>query len=502
VTDDPGDEHKATIDAGLNHRAARRPELMGRPATGTVLPVDLADGTRHYRLRFRALGERHDVYLHERRDCPCGCAGAWNPRTARIELDNILARVNAGVWIPPTPPDAAPAAPTVLPTFHEYASRWLQAKRDGVLGERPIDDATYNDYLWRLRVHLLPYFATYRLDEIDRGLCLAFKEHKLREAAELRDAIAKGADLRDRRGRRVKPLGPASLKKLLDALKAILDEAVEDGHLPTNPARSRRMRVHVPKPTRTFLEIDELVALEDAAARQDPTIPHEVHRVAAQRPDSTVGRIAARVIAGMRPVRIAADLGLARSTVAFHLDRLGAAKANDYLGRRAIVTTLGRSGVRVSELCDMRIGHLRLHDPDGARFHIPDAKTEAGIRDVQMSPELAETPSSRSAAPRGPPDHARVLGVSQPSRRAAQPPTRRRDRHPGRPRGLRHLGRRGQAAAADDDAAHAAAHLHLDRTAREPLRRALGHAPGRPRRLAHDDGRLRAAAAASRTPAR
>ncbi len=55
-----------------------------------------------------------------------------------------------------------------------------------------------------------------------------------------------------------------------------------------------------------------------------------------------------------------------------------------------MVATLGYSGVRVSELCDMRIRHLRLHDPAGARFHIPDAKTEAGIREVQISPELVE----------------------------------------------------------------------------------------------------------------
>ena len=279
----------------------------------------------------------------------------------------------------------------MAPTFHEYASRWLQRKRDGVLGERAISDATYRDYLWRLRVHLLPYFATYRVDEIDRQLCLAFKEHKLREAAQLRDAIAAGADLRDRHGRRIRPLGAASMKKLLDALKAILDEAVEDGHLPTNPARSRRMRVRVPKPSRTFLEIDELVALEDAARHQDPEISQQARHVAQRRPDSTAGQVAARVIAGMRPAQIATDLGLAKSTVTYHLDRLGVAQANDYLGRGAIITTLGRSGVRVSELCDMRIGHLRLHDPDGARFQIPDAKTQAGIREVQMSPELAET---------------------------------------------------------------------------------------------------------------
>ena len=51
---------------------------------------------------------------------------------------------------------------------------------------------------------------------------------------------------------------------------------------------------------------------------------------------------------------------------------------------------LGRSGVRVSELCDLRLKDIRLHDPDGARFRIPDSKTEAGIREVQMTPDLVE----------------------------------------------------------------------------------------------------------------
>jgi hypothetical protein len=38
----------------------------------------------------------------------------------------------------------------------------------------------------------------------------------------------------------------------------------------------------------------------------------------------------------------------------------------------------------------MRVGHLRLHDPEGARFRIRDAKTERGVAEVQMSPDLVE----------------------------------------------------------------------------------------------------------------
>jgi len=163
-----------------------------------------------------------------------------------------------------------------MPTFHEYASAWLQAKVDGTLGDKPIDANTEADYRWRLSRHLLPFFAAHRLDAIDRELCLAFKAHKLREAAELRAAIAAGAELRDRQGRRIVPLGPSSIRKLIDALATILDDAIEDELLDRNPARGKRMRVRVPRPRRTFLEMDELVALIEAAEAQDrqrPTSP-------------------------------------------------------------------------------------------------------------------------------------------------------------------------------------------------------------------------------------
>lgn len=63
----------------------------------------------------------------------------------------------------------------------------------------------------------------------------------IKEAGELAQAIAAGADLRDENKRRIKPIGPSSLKKLLDTLAAIMQEAVEDGYIPANPARGRRL---------------------------------------------------------------------------------------------------------------------------------------------------------------------------------------------------------------------------------------------------------------------
>ena len=147
------------------------------------------------------------------------------------------------------------------------------------------------------------------------------------------------------------------------------------------------MRVKVPKPSRTFLEMDELVALTDAAGEQDA---RQADRRVGRGPATTAARGRRALAAGMRPSEIAAELGLAKATVTYHLRRLGAEGPATYIGRRAIVATLGGSGVRVSELCDMRIRDLRLHAASGAHFRIPDAKTEAGIREVQVSPDLVD----------------------------------------------------------------------------------------------------------------
>src|SRR5919202_1389672 len=276
---------------------------MPRAATGTIDTITLAGGSRAFHLRFRVDGERQRVVLHERPNCECGCGGGWSEPAARHELGDIVARVRAGVWKPePRREKQPPPASDEVPTFHQYASAWLEAKIAGVLGDKPIDDNTASDYRWRLTRHLLPFFAEFRVDEIDRDLCLGFKAHKLQESAELRAAIDAGADLRDRRGRRVEPLAPASIRKLIDTLAAILDEAVEDQLIGYNPARGKRMKVRVPKPTRTFLEMDELAELLRAAEDQDRSPLFAVPIGPTSRTRDRVARLAA---AGRAPSAIA-----------------------------------------------------------------------------------------------------------------------------------------------------------------------------------------------------
>jgi hypothetical protein len=159
-----------------------------------------------------------------------------------------------------------------------------------------------------VELHLLPAFGECFVEEIDRARCLRFKVRLLSDARELRARIAAGRVLRDEHGRRRKPLGAASIRDALQVLGAILDEAVEDELLESNPMRGKRMRVRVPKPARTFLEMDELALLLQAAGEQDMPL-----RTA--EPQHKLGlrmlRVARLVEKGYRPTQIAQRLGVA-----------------------------------------------------------------------------------------------------------------------------------------------------------------------------------------------
>lgn len=383
---------------------------MPPQGTGSFETRVLADGTRAFHLRVRVDGKREPLVLHERPGCVCGCGGGWDESGARTELGNILARIRAGVWERPEPPAtrASVGSHTTAPPYAEYARWWLDAKVEGVLGERPISENTAVDYDWRLG-YSRSFFADTPIDEIDRRLCLDFKAHLLAEAQQQREALKAGADLRNRHGQRVVPLSLASIKKIIDTFASVLDEAIEDEYRETNPARSRRMRIKAPKPKRTFLEMDELAALLDAARDQDSPL-RDLAGLDLEA-GSTVSQVARRAATGERPAQIAEALSLSKSTISYHLKRLDVDPGRGYVCRRAVCEILGRAGLRRTELCDLRIGRVRLHDRDGARLRIVDAKTEAGERIVELTPDLAEVVVEhidrlrRGGMPTGPDDY-------------------------------------------------------------------------------------------------
>lgn len=199
---------------------------MARKATGQV--IEPKNG-RGWAIRFRAYGKRTYVALGTSED-------GWNRQRAEAELRHVLADVERGIWRPHEP--EAVEAPAEVPTFHEFASQWLQGRRDEL---RP---RTVKDYEWALSYHLLPFFADRQLSGITVAEVDRYKATKLREGV----------------------IAASQINKTLKVLAMILDVAIEyDLTERANPARGRRRRVKAPKPQRTWVEPDQLLALIEAA---------------------------------------------------------------------------------------------------------------------------------------------------------------------------------------------------------------------------------------------
>jgi integrase len=206
---------------------------MPRRATGQVMKRTRTDSTV-YALRFNAEGRRQYVTLGSSK-------AGWTQAKAQDELEHTLAAVRLGTWTPPEP-EPAPAVEQD-PTFHEFASDWLDA-HEGEWRER-----TRQDYRWALTYHLLPFFMRHRLSQITTAEVDRYRAEKLKE------------------GR----LGALSINKTLVRLAQILEVAVEYGFIERNPARGRRRRLKVSKPVPVWLDsAEQIAALLDAAGGRTP----------------------------------------------------------------------------------------------------------------------------------------------------------------------------------------------------------------------------------------
>ena len=291
---------------------------MEKRARGEIRVHERKDGQVTYSLRFRVNGKREILTLGTDTD-------GWTFRKADRKLEDVLARIRAGVWEPPAPPDRDADR---TQTFHVFASRWWAARK-GELRPR-----TRENYEWRLRKHLLPFFCDYAISEIDVALVERYREHKVIERERVAEAIAAGEPLRDSRGQRRVPLSNESINKTLVTLTQILDSAVERGLLDSNPARGKRRRLKVVKPVRRQLEADDLKELLAVAGEMDRNL-YRGHRI----------------------------------------------------GRRPMIAAMAKSGLRVTEMCRLRWRDVDVHHE---RLVIDEAKTDAGNRHVDLSLDVME----------------------------------------------------------------------------------------------------------------
>jgi integrase len=204
-----------------------------RPASGQIVARERRDGLITYSLRVTANHRRQRLHLGTQED-------GWTAARAERELQDVLARIRAGVWSPPA--RVVERRMSADPTFHEYATAYL-ASRKGELRQTSLDD-----YAWRLSCHLLPFFAEYRVSEIDVKLVDAYRAHKVAEREHIKDMAKAGTPARDESGRRIRPLGNETINKTLGLLASILDVAVDHEILAANPARGRRRRLKATRP--------------------------------------------------------------------------------------------------------------------------------------------------------------------------------------------------------------------------------------------------------------
>jgi integrase len=267
-------------------------------------------------------------------------------------------------WLPPERRDSCAAnewsydGGSLL--FASFARNAIDAKKS-----HGLSDKTLADLDWKLD-YLLAELGRLELRQIDVARTDKLRDDLTRRSRAIAEAAARGNPLTEtvktcdgrRYLRRTRSLSNTSINGILSLLSQILQRAVDYGYIDRNPLKAGQRRdryLPAVKPRRTFLEIDELHALLDAAGELE-----------------------------------------------------GAARRDRRIARRAALATLALCGLRISELCELLCAHVEL---DRARLKVIDAKTPKGVREVEI-PEwlLGELRAHgdqrvRDLLPMGPEDH-------------------------------------------------------------------------------------------------
>jgi integrase len=305
---------------------------MARPNTGEVTERPWSDGkTITFGARVYAYGRRHRLAFGTN-------IQGWNTTRAEIELDSIQQQIARGTWVPPEKRTTVKPKKAIdsdaRQSFGVFARQVIEAKKS-----HGLDEDTIEDLDWRMG-HLLGYFEAMELVEIDVAQVDRFRDGLAQRSRIIREAAARGKPLMvtiKQPGRRPyerpkRPLSNSSINKILALLSRIMQRAVDYRHVQLNPLKvGAHKDRYLPeaKPKRTFLEVDELHALLDAAGELDQ-----------------------------------------------------AKRLDHRTGRRPALAALTLAGFRISELCDLLCPQVDLARD---RFKVPDAKTPKGIREVEMT---------------------------------------------------------------------------------------------------------------------
>lgn len=312
---------------------------MAARAEGEVKVREWKSG-RGYALRFWAYGERQYVTLGHEHE-------GWDLDKAEVELQNVLADVRRGLWVPPKKKrrgareraESGEAQP-----FGPFAVD-LTESREGQVAEK-----TTKHERWALG-HLVPFFGDWSLSEIDVEGVDEYRAFKVKESEARARAIERGKPKRNDYGQTLRPLSARSINRTIDHLQWVLSIAVEYKRfgVAENAAEGKRRRLRESRPAPAYIDsAAQIEALLEAAAELDRDPRYELAE------------------------------------------------------REAIVGTFLLGGPRAIEL-----GHMLWRDIDlaGSRIFIGRSKTAAGLREIEIVPILRDILAAYKAiAYRGDPD--------------------------------------------------------------------------------------------------
>jgi integrase len=347
---------------------------MPRDLSGSVLPRKLSDG----RLSF-------DVKIRDRR-VKLGEEPEWDVKRAKRLLEQVLvpaAKLKLDWWERiPAPAGHARHAGSEMPDFHSVASEYVHSL------SRYDNPNTRNAFVSPVVKHLLPFFAyldadrtlARRLDEITGTLVTDFTIAKQAERQILREvsetlAEFDDADLRD----------PSQLAEQLDPREWELVQRYgqRGGRRPVTGAGTGG-RISLSSRGLSNNEINRCLT----RLRSIFAFANDTHDLSLK--DPTRHRFLPRSDpprAWLRPDQFQALLDAAAELDA------RPARGEYAHGRRSAVFVLGLAGPRVSEFANARWRDFRASE---GVLHIPESKTSAGERDIELHQEVLRALSERS----------------------------------------------------------------------------------------------------------
>jgi integrase len=141
---------------------------------------------------------------------------------------------------------ATTPTPQEDPTFHGFASQWLESLR------HELAPRTIEDYELTLSHHLLPFFKDHRLTQITAQEADRYKTAKVREREQ---------------GTIERPLSNRTINKTLTRLGQILDVAVRYELILHNPIKGRVTKLKERPPSRARMQGHQVQALLQHAGR-------------------------------------------------------------------------------------------------------------------------------------------------------------------------------------------------------------------------------------------